>query len=68
MEKIIKEAKELTTIQKVRLFEILRDSLNLKTTTEMARKYGKSYGGTNKFFSERQTTNVGKTIYFVDND
>lgn len=68
MEKIKKEISQLSNIQKVKLFEYLRDDLRLKTPTEMSHKYGKSYGGTNKFYKENIYTNVSKTTYFVDND
>lgn len=70
MEEIKEQLKQLTDYQKVNLFEFLRDELNLKTTTEIARKYGKSYGGisTSKFGVELQKTTIGKTTYYVDRD
>jgi hypothetical protein len=66
MEEIKKQTEQLTDFQRVYLFEHLRDQLNLKTPTEMAQKYGKSYGGVTKWFSDRLTTRIGRTVYFVD--
>lgn len=70
MEKLKQEIKQLSDFQKVNLLEMLRDDLNLKTTTEIARKYGKSYGGVNSsaFGAEILKVTIGKTIYYVDRD
>ena len=70
MEKLKQEIKQLTDFQKVELIKFLRDDLKLKTTTEIARKYSKSYGGVNSsaFGAEILKVEIGKTIYYVDRD
>ena len=68
MQALKEQVTQLSDFQKVHLFEFLRDDLGLKTTTEMARKYGKSYGGLIGLSRERLTTTVAKTLYYVDRD
>lgn len=66
MENVKNELKQLTVLEKVKLFEALRDDLDLKTITQMRPILGKSYNGVN--LKDKIYTSVGKTIYIVNNN
>ena len=67
MKKTIEQLKKMSNMQKVTIFEFLRDELDLKTQTEMSIAHGKSYGGANSFYKDHLHTRVSKTVYFVNN-
>ena len=57
---------KLSDTEKLALFELLRDELQLKSITDFNRSIGKCYNA--KIPKEKLKTCIGKTIYIVSHE